>query len=212
MKRTLKALTAAASALALAGCDGELSERAHLSEAELSSRPIINGQAPVAPYHDAVVGLLIEYSPTEAYLCSGTLITDTVVLTAAHCVYNTPENGVGFNPPGNFKVLTGKTNLTGKSGQTLAVSGVRYLALAPGNVPVLESRTGADRGPQLYNPNTFAWDLAVLTLKSASRARPIQLAASESRLPPSAAAMLRRLWFISAMPATWLNCAIWATI
>src|SRR5688572_21410107 len=43
-------------------------------------------------------------------------------------------------------------------------------------------------------------------------ARPIQLAASLRRLPPRAAAMLRRLWFISAMPATWLNWAIWATI
>src|SRR3954470_5716659 len=41
---------------------------------------------------------------------------------------------------------------------------------------------------------------------------PIQLAASESRLPPSEAAIVCRLWFIWAMPATCENCAIWATI
>src|SRR5205085_12505276 len=39
-----------------------------------------------------------------------------------------------------------------------------------------------------------------------------QLAASDSRLPPTEAAIVARLRFISAMPATWLNCAIWATI
>src|SRR6185369_4001868 len=32
------------------------------------------------------------------------------------------------------------------------------------------------------------------------------------RLPPSEAAIICRLWFIWAMPATCENCAIWATI
>src|SRR3954447_17657934 len=41
---------------------------------------------------------------------------------------------------------------------------------------------------------------------------PIQLVASDRRLPPSEAAMVCRLWFIWAMPATCENCAIWATI
>src|SRR3954470_7831865 len=41
---------------------------------------------------------------------------------------------------------------------------------------------------------------------------PIQLAASESRFPPSEDAIACRLWFIWAMPATCENCAIWATI
>src|SRR4051812_27426201 len=41
---------------------------------------------------------------------------------------------------------------------------------------------------------------------------PIQLVASERRLPPSEVAMVCRLWFIWAMPATCENCAIWATI
>jgi hypothetical protein len=52
----------------------------------------------------------------------------------------------------------------------------------------------------------------VATEESTSIDRPIQLAASLRRPGASAAEMFARLLFISAMPATWLNCAICATI
>src|SRR3954462_4106995 len=42
--------------------------------------------------------------------------------------------------------------------------------------------------------------------------RPIQLAASARRPGASTEAMLARLLFMSEMPASWLNCAICATI
>ncbi len=48
-----------------------------------SREPIINGTAPTSPTDDAVVALVY---PGYGFFCSATLITPTVVLTAAHCL------------------------------------------------------------------------------------------------------------------------------
>ena len=54
------------------------------------STPIINGEAPDQPYHGAVVSLHeLTKGGKSVYVlpfCSGTLVSDTVVVTAAHCL------------------------------------------------------------------------------------------------------------------------------
>ncbi|MBT8493591.1 MAG: trypsin-like serine protease, partial [Deltaproteobacteria bacterium] len=49
-----------------------------------TNRPIIGGVAPDQPHHDSVVSL--HYGGQSGIFCSGTLIADDVVLTAAHCL------------------------------------------------------------------------------------------------------------------------------
>lgn len=89
--------------LACAGCQS--SEREVLpgvGTAARSAHPIINGTAPDAPEHGAVVALhdfLGKQWVIVSPFCSGVLVTDTVLLTAAHCVRN--------ERPGSFGVYVG---------------------------------------------------------------------------------------------------------
>jgi uncharacterized protein (TIGR03382 family) len=65
-------------ALAGAGC-GEPK-----AELRVSGRPIVGGEPDTDPAHMATVALT--FGDAARFFCSGTLITETVVLTAGHCV------------------------------------------------------------------------------------------------------------------------------
>jgi len=73
---------------------------------------IINGSAPDAPEHDAVVGLhQLTSGGSSVYVlsfCTGTLIADDVVLTAAHCL-DTARGGGSFRTmsPADLAIYVG---------------------------------------------------------------------------------------------------------
>lgn len=71
-------------AVLMAGClaDLDYDDGEHFAT---ESQTIINGDPPDHAIHDAVVGLWVSRNGTT-YLCSGTLISPDVVVTAAHCL------------------------------------------------------------------------------------------------------------------------------
>ena len=77
-------LVCAVALLSLIGCEVE-SNGAREEAVELEHQPIVNGQLDAA--HPASVALTVAGQP----FCSGTLVTPTVVVTAAHCI--SPEIG-----------------------------------------------------------------------------------------------------------------------
>ena len=61
---------------------------------------IVNGVASTAS-QNFVVLILRQVSPTEAYECSGTLLTPSLVLTARHCVSQITDMAFSCDSKGN---------------------------------------------------------------------------------------------------------------
>jgi secreted trypsin-like serine protease len=111
----------------------------------ISGTPVAAGGFPFAAYISAQLGS----GATQA--CTGSVITPTVILTAAHCLY---LNGAAL-PANTFSVTTGSLN--------------RPTSQGPANV----ARVIAD---PYYNPTTFQNDAALLVLSSATSAPAVALA------------------------------------
>ena len=99
-------------------------------------------------------------SAQERQFCGGSVVASTVVVTAAHCLAD-PDSGQFVQPPSDYAVVTGRTTLSSNEGQELLVAD--YFTFVDG------------QGNQLYDPNTGAWDVAVLQLAQPSSAGTILL-------------------------------------
>jgi V8-like Glu-specific endopeptidase len=97
--------------------------------------------------------VLFEYS-TQEYLCSGSLIGASTVLTAAHCVYGLP-------------VITGSTAGVWAAGQTFQANRYDATILPFGTSTVLWSSVPAGWVYwQQYNVNYWLYDFGVLRLNA----------------------------------------------
>lgn len=74
---------------------------------------IVGGTDQIAPGLAAPVAYIEIETPTGTAACTGTLISPTVVMTAAHCVYETSarENLLGIARPSDISVRVGSTNV-----------------------------------------------------------------------------------------------------
>jgi hypothetical protein len=78
-----------------------------------SAGAIVGGTTQVSPADVAPVAFIEIDTPTGTYSCSGTLISPTVVMTAAHCVYEESKRGnlLGIARPSDVSVRIGSTNV-----------------------------------------------------------------------------------------------------
>lgn len=96
------------------------------AEAEASGSRVIGGDLAAEGAWPWQVALMIAGRPRspDNQFCGGSIVLDTWVLTAAHCIKHTDENGEPFDlPPRAMEVLVGTNTLT-QGGDLIPVVGV----------------------------------------------------------------------------------------
>jgi hypothetical protein len=99
----------------------------------------------------------------ERYLCSGALVAPTVVITAAHCLYQE----TGLQPPSWFAVVVGRTRLSSSEGAEIPLAGYRFLT--------------DQHGAELFDYGSRRFDVVLLSLTSPAPGPPIKIAGADER-------------------------------
>ncbi len=106
MTMHVRIFTLALASYLLSGC---ITDAQICTEYQQGRRPIINGQPDTSAAHQAVVMLY----HNSGVMCSGTLVSNRVILTAAHCVHNLTRTGFSVyfgtdidNDPGHWLGVT----------------------------------------------------------------------------------------------------------
>ncbi len=85
-----------------------------------SSASIVNGRATTASEFQNVVKLETRSSRGDTFSCTGTAIAPRIVLTARHCVRNTPLNEI--LPPARVRVIIGPDGFVGNTYQAVNIT------------------------------------------------------------------------------------------
>ena len=135
--------------------------RAQAAPSKVQARIIGGADATVGTW-PSFAGLTI-YKPSTGltYLCGGTLITPTIVLTAAHCAAD---------------AQAARSNVFIGDGSTL------------GSPPAI--KWSAYKIHPDYNPDTVEYDVALITLASASTATPMPLVSPDQDVQLKASVLL----------------------
>ena len=152
MKKALTLIFVIVAAFSFAACNTSTGEETGLVQHQY---PIINGELPNAPMHDAVVSLH-QRAGDSWYInifCSGTLIAPDVILTAAHCLNVGKGPKVRTMAPDDLVIYVGDNPTTDNNPE---VHGVVETLIHPS-----------------YNPNQLTNDIALVRLSSAASATPV---------------------------------------